>query len=802
MRPFLWIALLAEASMKTGIRLLLPVLLLCSLGLGQANSPVPQIANPLVPSAVVPGGPAFTLTVNGTGFVSGSTVYWNGIARTTVYVSAAQITASIGAGDVATAASGLVTVHNPGGTISNTALLLVTNPVSVFAFGAAGIPQTVNPSFWDLVVGDLNQDAIPDILVSEGINLDVALGNGDGSLQVPVYYPLPGSSRESYVGVLADFNNDGKLDFVVSSVTTGTLDVFLGNGDGTFQPVLQQFSGFSYIVAAAGDFNGDGNLDLVYTAYQSVGVLLGNGDGTFGPPTTFPVLSSQVNSVAVGDFNRDGILDIAAGNAASGGGNGSVVSILQGLGDGTFASHVDYAVGRYPVDMSIGDLNGDSYPDIAVVDAGNYNTFFVLLNNGDGTFQSPVQYGGPYSSAQFQTNVLGDFNGDGKLDFAVYDTFACNDGCVYIFAGNGDGTLQPAMVFAHRQDAGGFARGEFAVADFNRDGKLDIVSPGLWPFVMIQTAVPQPTIESGSMSFAPEPVGMQSPAKLEQLLQPGNTAITINTITPSGDFQTDGGCVGHVLNPGNTRCPFNVFFTPSQTGLRTGSLTINSSGGTQYVTLTGTGTLAINISISPSVLSFATQELNSTSLNLNVTLTNTGSQTLNLNSITLSGANRGDFLVTNLCGSTLAVGASCTVEVAFRPSATGLRTASLNIADNAANSPQTVPLSGTGTALHISTNLLQFGNVTVGSSSSRVLTLRNLGFRTISVGQIKIIGGNGNNYSQTNTCGSGIPPRSNCTLTVTFTPQRQGQLNAALSFSTNGSGTQAVSTVSLRGRGE
>jgi len=71
MRPFLWIALLAEASMKTGIRLLLPVLLLCSLGLGQANSPVPQIANPLVPSAVVPGGPAFTLTVNGTGFVSG-----------------------------------------------------------------------------------------------------------------------------------------------------------------------------------------------------------------------------------------------------------------------------------------------------------------------------------------------------------------------------------------------------------------------------------------------------------------------------------------------------------------------------------------------------------------------------------------------------------------------------------------------------------------------------------------------------------------------------------------------------------
>jgi hypothetical protein len=357
------------------------------------------------------------------------------------------------------------------------------------------------------------------------------------------------------------------------------------------------------------------------------------------------------------------------------------------------------------------------------------------------------------------------------------------------------------MVFAHRQDTGGFARGEFAVSDFNRDGKLDIVSPGLWPNVMIQTPAPQPTIESGSMSFAPQPVGMQSPAKLEQLLQPGNTAITINTITPSGDFQTDGGCVGYVLIPGNARCPFNVFFTPSQTGLRTGSLTISSSGGTQYVTLTGTGTPAINISISPSSLSFSTQELNSTSRNLNVTLTNTGSQTLNLSSITLSGANVGEFLVTNLCGSTIAVGSSCTVQVAFRPSAIGLRTASLNISDNADNSPQTVPLNGTGTALHVSTNLLQFGDVTVGSSSSQVLTLRNLGFRTISVGQVKIIGGSGSNYSQTNTCASGIAAKSSCTFTVTFTPQRQGQLNAVLSFSTNASGTQAVSTVSLRGRG-
>jgi hypothetical protein len=802
MRPFLWIALLAEASMKTGIRLLLPVLLLCSLGLGQANSPVPQIANPLVPSAVVPGGPAFTLTVNGTGFVSGSTVYWNGSARTTTFVSAAQLTATITASDVATDASGLVTVHSPGGTVSNTALLLVTTPVSAPWFGSTAIPQTIGTNYWALLAGDLNGDGLGDVAVSPGNTVEAVLGNGNGSFQYPVNYSLP-SSTEVFGNILADFNNDGALDLVISSGnnTGNAVNVFLGNGDGTFQPAMPEFSGAGYNVAAAGDLNGDGKLDLVYGAQNAVGVLLGNGDGTF---TALPQMSLPDGpaDIVVGDFNRDGIPDIALSRFVQGGGNG-FVSILLGNGDGTFGPRVDYSVGRSPYTMAAGDLNGDGYPDLTVIEAGYYNIFYVMMNNDDGTFQPPVEYNGPYPGDAFQIASLGDFNGDGKLDFATFDSEACIDGCLYLFNGNGDGTFQPALVFNHRLDRGGISGGEFAVGDFNLDGKLDLVSPGgTGPFVMVQSVAPEPTLDPGSVVFASQAVGSQSPTQYVWLLQPGNTAITINSISASSNFASDGACVGLVLNPGNTYCQTGVSFLPTTTGSLTGSLTINSSGGTQYVTLTGTGTPAINISISPSSLSFATQELNSTSLNLNVTLTNTGSQTLNLNSITLSGANRGDFLVTNLCGSTLAVGASCTVQVAFRPSATGLRTASLNIADNAANSPQTVPLSGTGTALHISTNLLQFGNVTVGSSSSQLLTLRNLGFRTISVGRIKIIGGNGNNYSQTNTCGSGIPPRSNCTFTVTFTPQRQGQLNAALSFSTNGSGTQAVSTVSLRGRGE
>jgi hypothetical protein len=185
-----------------------------------------------------------------------------------------------------------------------------------------------------------------------------------------------------------------------------------------------------------------------------------------------------------------------------------------------------------------------------------------------------------------------------------------------------------------------------------------------------------------------------------------------------------------------------------------------------------------------------------------VYITNTGSQILDLNSITLTGANPGDFLMTNPCGSTLAVGANCTVSVNFRPTAQGVRTASLSVSDNAANSPQTVALSGTGTALSLSATFLNFGSVTVGASSSQTLLLHNTGPKPISIGQIKIVGNNEKNYSETNNCGTSIPARSDCMIRVTFAPEVQGQLNSALIFSSTGTGTKAMTSITMQGRGE
>jgi hypothetical protein len=774
------------------------VVSLCTAGHAQTTGPVPQIANPLVPTAVVPGSPAFTLTVNGTGFVSGSTVYWNGSPRTTTFVSTAQLMATITAADVETATSGVVTVHGPTGRISNPIPLLVTNVASSISFGATQI----NSIGGDVLSADVNGDGNPDSIVNLGTSILVALGNGDGSLQPPTLYSL-GSGIRGYDGAVGDFNNDGLPDVVAWSFNPSAIQIMLDSAGGALalgSPLSLSSDTSANDSIATADFNGDGNLDLVFPGGDSgggfVGVSLGNGDGTFQPPVYYPL---PYNSywVAVGDFNRDGIPDIAASIDNYGG-----ISILLGNGDGTFQPQVNYGNGIATFFLSVADLNGDGYPDIIGSDI-NENSFFVFMNAGNGTLLPAVNYHGPQGGVSFSGTAVGDMNGDGKPDVVIQAASFCPNNCIEIFLGNGDGTLQPGTTYGTQQNFGGGGGGEISLADFNHDGKLDIGTPitDEFPFLMVQSAGPEPTLVPGTLTFASQAVGSQSQPQTVTLYQPGSTAITVNSIVVSGDFQYNGGCVG-VLNAGNTSCSFSVSFLPTTDGLRTGSVTINSSGGIQNMSLVGTATPAINVSVTPTSLSFGTELLNSTSFTQKLYITNTGSQILDLTNIALTGANPGDFLMTNPCGSTLAVGASCTVSTNFHPTAQGVRTASVSVYDNAANSPQTVALSGTGTALSLSTTLLNFGNVTVGASSAQTLLLHNVGAKPIAIGQITIVGNNAKNYSQANNCGTSIAARGNCMIRVTFTPEVQGQLNSVLTFSSTGTGTHAVTSITLKGRGE
>src|SRR6266568_881074 len=260
--------------------------------------------------------------------------------------------------------------------------------------------------------------------------------------------------------VTGDFNGDGKMDLVADG------KVLLGNGDGSFQSPLN-FPVTSPLTMVAGDFNHDGKLDLA-TANQDVGtvsVLLGKGDGTFESPGDYSA-GSRPTRIVTADFNQDGHLDLAVSNSIY---TKSMVSVLLGLGNGTFRAAVSYAINddtAAPPMLATGDFNGDGRPDLVTANGGGSNYFTVFLGNGDGTFHAPINTSG---AAQPRTLVLWDFNRDGKLDVAVLNAFAV------IMLGNGDGTFQLGPYYST-----GNIPLDVKLADFNGDGRMDLVSIGIF----------------------------------------------------------------------------------------------------------------------------------------------------------------------------------------------------------------------------------------------------------------------------------------------------------------------------------
>jgi hypothetical protein len=249
---------------------------------------------------------------------------------------------------------------------------------------------------------------------------------------------------------------------------------------------------------------------------------------------------------------------------------------------------------------------------------------------------------------------------------------------------------------------------------------------------------------------------------------------------------------------------FNVEFAPAVDGSVTGTLSIisNVRYSTIRISLSGTAVAQSTANLAPPSMTFASQALGTTSSAQAVTLTNSGSTTLNITSIALTGTNASDFAQTNTCGSSVAAGANCTIAVMFTPSVTGTEAASLSISDNASGSPQTVSLSGTGTAAlaSLSPTSLGFGNQAVDmTSTAQTVTLSNTGNAALSITSLALTGTNASDFAQTNTCGSSVAAGANCTIAVMFTPSVTGTEAASLSISDNSSGSPQ--TVSLSGAG-
>jgi hypothetical protein len=322
---------------------------------------------------------------------------------------------------------------------------------------AAQTPLTAGTAPIGAVVGDFNGDGIADIAVTNKTSgtVSVFLGNGDGTFTLK---SSPATGSLPWGIAAGDFNGDGKLDLVVANSGGGTVSVLLGNGDGTFQTAVPYSAGSSPFWVAVADFNGDGKLDMAVanSGGTTVSVLLGKGDGTFQAAVPYTVGTSP-KFVAVADFNEDGRPDLVVANFGS-----TTVSVLLGNGDGTFGAQATFTVGSAPLSIAVADFNGDGKPDMAVANDGS-NTLNVLLGNGDGTFQTQATYA---TGVNPNSVTIGDFNGDGVADLAVANQ---TGNTVGVLLGNSNGTFQAQTTYAT-----GTGPITAVVGDFNGDGLADL----------------------------------------------------------------------------------------------------------------------------------------------------------------------------------------------------------------------------------------------------------------------------------------------------------------------------------------
>ena len=416
-------------------------------------------------------------------------------------------------------------------------------------------PVGTSPSV--IVVGDFNGDGKPDIAVlnSGSNNVSILLGNGDGTFQPAKNFDVGGADPTSMV--VADLNRDGRPDLVVAipgnipapattfpTCTQSSVNVLLGNGDGTFQAarraVTVDSAGLSVI---AGDLNGDGRTDLVVLRTQidpacpapGGSVFLGNGDGSFQAEKSITASAP----VLVGDFNGDGKADLLESQ-----------SILLGNGDGTFQPPLALpslpSCGRFcreiSRDFATGDFNGDGRLDIALargskscLDACSaFPVSFdmiIMLGNGDGTFQTATSVGTGGSVL-----LSGDLNGDGKVDLIAAPTVFNGSSLFYVYLGKGDGTFPTQFTF----DIGS-GLDFLAAVDLNGDKLADIVSANLTEAsvsVMLNTSATSGSDLSARIGATPEPVSVtQNLTYTVQAINSGPqdaTNVTLKDTLPAG----------------------------------------------------------------------------------------------------------------------------------------------------------------------------------------------------------------------------------------------------------------------------
>ena len=614
------------------------------------------------------------------------------------------------------------------------------------SFVYPGVQHAGEYQILGLALGDFNHDGKLDAVTVNNAtnNVSILLGDGKGHFESSVSTLTGGSGYSQMVS--ADFNGDKKLDFAVASNfggnnANGVVVVWPGKGNGTFGPSATYQVGNEAYGLVAADLNGDGKTDLavVNEADNDVSILLNNGNGTF--PNTSPTYPTGNKPVAVtaGNFRLTGHMDLAVANF-----NDDTIAILPNDGTGKFGSPIPLSLGsgNAPMHLTSGDFNGDSKPDLAVVDGDQVSIFlnnngsfgspnntninqqgswienaslrnngildlvvatsggpvFVFLGKGDGTFAAPVSY--PIPSGPVSLRIA-DMNGDGILDLVLANY---GENTLGVMLGKGDGSFLPEVrYYISTPDTGscGTTPWDLVAGDFNNDGFSDVISFDFCgDFYSVFLNTPAAAIWPSSLNFGTLQLGQTSSAKTADLYNSGVATLKPAIRVSPADYQVTSNNCPKSLTVG-TSCSVSVDFSPQDINSRKGSISIsdNATVSPQKVTLSGTGT---EVNVNPDPVNFGNVQ-HGTSSTMTVTIKNLSggsfpAHNMTFKSIAVSGT---DFTLSNnscpVSPNTLAAGASCTVKVQFAPANTGNFNGTLTVTDDGGGSPQKIGLSGTGT---------------------------------------------------------------------------------------------------------
>lgn len=462
-------------------------------------------------------------------------------------------------------------------------------------FAAGTFPNTV-------VTTDFNGDGRLDLAVLNvgSDDVSVLLGTGDGAFQATRNRYILGGWQPHTLAV-GDFNGDGRPDIVApsSGSSIGGVEVFLGNGDGSFQQSTNTSTeGNSSLAMAVGDFDGDGNLDLAVTGFTAdyvpgdpsaaseISVLMGHGDGTFAVAGFCDVSSGlYAPSIATGDFNSDGKLDLVFADQYAG-----AVGVMLGDGNfGGFTAAQYFAAGSYPVSVAVADLNGDGKLDLVTANSGSLS---VLLGNGDGAFQAAKDY----ATGSCGFVAVADFNGDGKPDLVTEHPI---DDSIGVLLGDGDGSFGSAQVYA----AGG--PNAVAAGDFNGDGWTDVAAASTSPStvsVLLNDGIwggppPAPSLRINNAIVTEGNTGTGAATFTVSLSAASTNSITIDymtgdaTATSSNDYQAASGTL--TFAPGETSKIITVLVNGDRLAEPNETFAVNLTGATNANIADGQGIATI-----------------------------------------------------------------------------------------------------------------------------------------------------------------------------------------------------------------